>query len=70
MIVANFKAEINLTEQELARSREIEGRLTNLVHSVYGKLECAFGSHDLEIKQINKQLREILSLRQLNNKSI
>ena len=63
-MVSNFKAEIELTEQELKMSKEIEMKLTELVHQVYAKLEMSYGAKDPEMKQVNRQLREILSVRE------
>ena len=63
ILSSNFKSELDLVEMELNKAREVELKLTQLVHEVYQKLEKSFGSNDPEIKQMNRQLREILSLK-------
>lgn len=63
ILTQNFKSEIEMMEKQLQQSKDIEIKLTELVHHVYGKLEMSFSPQDPEIKLLNRQLREILSFR-------
>ena len=43
-----------MVESELKKQKQIEVKLTELVHSVYSKLENSYGPNDVEIKELNK----------------
>jgi hypothetical protein len=61
VLVANLKSEIDLTETQMHKSKMVENKLLDLVHSIYEKLEKNLDIFDPEVKKINRTLREILA---------